>query len=71
MINLNRKCQQTISQKMLKILFVIFFNRFYFDRDVTGVKDFFQKKYDFVSNEPVPDFDKDVERTGFLDKLVF
>jgi len=42
--------------------------KFYFDRDVTGVKDFFQKKYDFVSNEPVPDFDKDVERTGFLDK---
>jgi len=42
--------------------------KFYFDRDVAGVRDFFERTLKFVSTEPVPDFDKDVERTGFLDK---
>lgn len=41
--------------------------KFYFDRDVQCVKDFFFKRFAFESEE-VPDFEKDVKRIAFLDK---
>lgn len=41
----------------------------YFDRDVACIRQFFEKKLNFVSNE-YPDFDKDIKREANLDILV-
>lgn len=40
--------------------------KWYFDRDVTCIRDFFRRKYHFESEE-WPEFDTDVNREGYLD----